>query len=527
MGRFSSMCAEFMNTSVCTIVEVPCSVTKKLTLVKLFGVIKKKCNVLLLVSRFFFFFASLLPALLLFSFLPFSTDLVTQGYLSVSSVYSYIAHLKVLTTVNINVLSSISVSCTFLVDELSVMFTLMSVLVVSFMFLTIEFLFSNKGVLLLTLLLLLEFAIIGVFLAHDFLSFFFFFEATLLPMFCIILFNGSGQNTTKAAYWLAMFTLLSSIFFIVPVLWLYYLAGTLNFTEVQEYFSQNTTKAEAVAGILCFSFFLSFAIKVPIMPLHIWLPEVHVEAPTPGSMILASLLLKLGGYGLIRICLGIFPTSFNYILTTVSPFFLLSLIISALIAVIQTDTKKIIAYSSISHMAVALLGLTAFNGTGYLGAIVCMFAHSLTAPALFFLIGCLYDRYHSRNVLYFGGLSRLMPIFTSLLFIFILSNISFPGFLNFIGELQVIYGFISLDTWSWVVSLSLLAGIVAVTSYNFTLIARLCWGNVKSAVIAGYTDLLPLEFIFLSGLGCLLIIFGISPQIILYIADSTYVLSFL
>src|SRR5690554_1925210 len=169
-------------------------------------------------SGIFFFFASLLPALLLFSFLPFSTDLVTQGYLSVSSVYSYIAHLKVLTTVNINVLSSISVSCTFLVDELSVMFTLMSVLVVSFMFLTIEFLFSNKGVLLLTLLLLLEFAIIGVFLAHDFLSFFFFFEATLLPMFCIILFNGSGQNTTKAAYWLAMFTLLSSIFFIVPVL---------------------------------------------------------------------------------------------------------------------------------------------------------------------------------------------------------------------------------------------------------------------------------------------------------------------
>lgn len=261
------------------------------------------------------------------------------------------------------------------------------------------------------------------------------------------------------------------------------------------------------------------------MPFHIWLPEVHVEAPTVGSMLLASLLLKLGGYGVVRICLGIFPAEFSSLMTVVVPLLLVSLVLSALTATIQTDTKKIVAYSSIAHMSVALLGLANSTEWGYIGTVISMFAHSLTAPALFFLVGCLYDRYATRNVMYFGGLARLMPLFSSLFFFFVLSNTSFPGFLNFVGEVNVIYGFMYYDQQSWAACLALMFGIVAVAAYNFLLLARLSWGNLKVTALINHVDLVPAELSFLWVVMGLLVYWGLYFQPLMFFVSDGFMWS--
>jgi NADH-quinone oxidoreductase subunit M len=192
-------------------------------------------------------------------------------------------------------------------------------------------------------------------------------------------------------------------------------------------------------------------------------------------MVLASLLLKLGGYGIIRICCGIFPLAFQELTVYIVPVLLLSLVASGLIALIQLDAKKIIAYSSIAHMSASLLGVCYLTTSGFSGAVLSMFAHGFTSPALVFLVGSLYDRYHTRNTLYFGGLSRVMPIFSVFLFIYTLSNMSFPGFLNFIGEINIFLGLASVNFFPLsFLYVGFLLGVLIVTAYSLVLFSRLC-----------------------------------------------------
>lgn len=465
--------------------------------------------------RFVYLLVSLLPAVLLGGYVLLIRH-SWLGFLWSQNVFESSGDLINSQLIfGVKVLNVLDTSLVFFLDDLSSLFIVMTVLVISIICLSLDSVFSSNGVGLGLLLLVLEYTLVGVFLAHDFVSFFFFFEATLIPMFLLIILNGGGENRTKAAYWLAMFTLLSSIFFILPVLWLYSVSGLSTFAETQEFFLNHMDESSQ-AMFVCFFFFLAFAIKIPLMPFHVWLPEVHVEAPTLGSMVLASLLLKLGGYGVVRICLGVFPVESSKILDFAAPFLLLSVVLSALIAIVQTDTKKVVAYSSVAHMGVALLGLIAFTEWGYLGAILSMFAHSLTAPALFFLVGCLYDRYATRNLIYFGGLFAVMPLFAVVFFLFILSNTSFPGFVNFVGEVNVIFGFTFFKQWTWPASLALITGILLIAAYNFLLFARLLWGSIKSASLMGWVDLVPAELSFLGGLLVFLIGWGVYHQPLIF-----------
>lgn len=409
----------------------------------------------------------------------------------------------------------------FLIDEMSLLFSILTVIIVSLIISLCWFYQPTKKRLLCLLLVLIEYSLLGVFSSHDFLSFFFFFELTLLPMFILIFSYGTGLNRLKAAYWLIIFTLISSVLLILAISLIYIKTGLINFSEVHDYFNQSDVARRNLGFLLCFILFISFSVKVPLMPLHIWLPEVHVEAPTTGSMVLASLLLKLGGYGILRICCGVFPLAFQELILYIIPILLLSFILSGLIALIQLDAKKLIAYSSISHMSVSLLGICYLSSYGYIGAVISMFAHGFTSPALFFLVGGLYDRYHTRNTLYFGGLSRVMPIFSIFLFFFTLSNIAFPGFMNFIGEINIFLGITTINFFPIsFVYIFFLLGVLLVTAYSLTLFNRLCWGNINWAYLKKTSDLTFVEFTLLTSLLFLLIFFGLEPEFLLEVAEA-------
>lgn len=257
---------------------------------------------------------------------------------------------------------------------------------------------------------------------------------------------------------------------------------------------------------------MAFAIKIPMFPFHIWLPEAHVEAPTIGSVILASLLLKLGGYGFIRFTIPMFPEATEFFRPLIFTLCIISILYASLTTIRQIDLKRIIAYSSIAHMNIIVLGLFSNNQQGIDGAIYLMIAHGITSSALFFCVGILYDRYHTRLLMYYGGLVQVMPIFSTFFLIFTLANMGFPGTCNFIGELLVLYGLLQQNT---IVTFFGATGIILSAVYSIWLYNRVIFGTLKIKYNQNYIDITKLEYHILLVLIISTFILGCNSNIIL------------
>lgn len=353
----------------------------------------------------------------------------------------------------------------------------------------------------------LNFFLIGVFCVLDLLLFYIFFESVLIPMYLIIGFWGSRARKIRAAFFFFLYTLLGSVLLLLSILYIYYQIGTTDFEILSTVFF--TLKEQK---ILWLSFFASFATKIPMVPVHLWLPEAHVEAPTAGSVILAGILLKLGTYGFIRFLFPFFPQGCYYFSPLVYSIAGISIVYTSLTAIRQTDFKRIIAYTSIAHMNLVILGLFSFNVIGIEGALLQSLSHGFVASALFGIIGVVYDRYHTRTVKYYGGLVHIMPIYIIIFLFFTMSNIGLPGTGSFVGEFLILAGSFQTNIFITVIGTT---SMILSGCYSLWLFNRIAYGNLKIQYIDKLVDLNKREFyIFLPFIVGTLTM-GIFPNIFL------------
>ena len=350
--------------------------------------------------------------------------------------------------------------------------------------------------------LLLECFMIGVFCSLDLVLFYVFFEAGLIPMFLIIGVWG-GNNRVYAAYKLFLYTLLGSVLMLVAMLYMYGQAGTTDIPTLMQYSFEPHAQTW-----LFLAFFASFAVKMPMWPVHTWLPDAHVQAPTAGSVILAGILLKMGGYGFLRFSLPMFPVASEELAWLIYSLSCIAIIYTSLVALRQTDMKKLIAYSSVAHMGFVTLGIFAFNVQGIEGAIIVMLAHGFVASALFLCVGVIYDRLHTRDIDRYGGLVNIMPRYAFVFMFFTMASVGLPGTGNFVGEILVLVGIFKVSSW---VAFFALFGVILSAAYMLYLYRRVVFGELIKEDLKNMLDIDRREIFIFAPLVILTLWMGIYP----------------
>jgi proton-translocating NADH-quinone oxidoreductase chain M len=409
----------------------------------------------------------------------------------------------------VSLLEEYNLSFTLGVDGLSMIFLVLTLFIFPVLFLS-SWRVTKSVRTFVEYLLAMEILLVLTFTTLDLLYFFVMFESLLIPMFLIIGQWGARDRRIKAAYYFFLYTFFGSLFMLFGIIYLYFIVGSTNYFVLL-----NTVLDADQQRLIWLCFFLAFAVKMPLFPFHIWLPEAHVEAPTVGSMLLASLLLKLGGYGFLRFSLTFLNEGSMHYAPLVSACALLGVLYGSLSTLRQIDLKRIIAYSSVAHMNLVVLGLFSYNQQGIEGAIYLMVGHGVVSAALFLCVGVLYDRYHTRLLRYYGGLVTVMPLFSVSFFALTLANMSFPGTSNFLGELLIFVGIFANN--STVLLLST-AGIVLSAAYSVWLYNRVTFGTLKTTYIRTFTDLNRLEAIALLSLLVPMLVLGLSSNFVLEFA---------
>ena len=350
--------------------------------------------------------------------------------------------------------------------------------------------------------LLMETLMIGVFAAQDLFLFYLFFEGGLIPMYLIIGIWG-GARRIYASYKFFLYTLLGSVLMLLAMI---YMASVAHTTDIPTLLRFNF--ARDVQTWLWLAFFASFAVKMPMWPVHTWLPDAHVEAPTAGSVILAGVLLKMGGYGFVRFSLPMFPQASVELVWLVAVLSVVAVVYTSLVALVQTDMKKLIAYSSVAHMAFVTAGLFVFNTQGLEGSILMMLSHGLVSGALFLCVGVIYDRRHTREIAAYGGLANVMPRYALFLLLFTMASIGLPATSGFVAEFLVLLGTFAASTW---LALGMTTGIIFGAAYMLWLYRRVVFGTNDAPEILAMPDLSPRELATLLPIALAVLWMGIYP----------------
>jgi NADH-quinone oxidoreductase subunit M len=359
--------------------------------------------------------------------------------------------------------------------------------------------------------LVLETLMIGVFTSLDLLVFYLFFEGGLIPMFLIIGIWG-GPRRVYASFKFFLYTLLGSVLMLIAIMAMYVTAGTTDIPTLMAYHFPRDMQLW-----LFLAFLASFAVKLPMWPVHTWLPDAHVEAPTAGSVILAGILLKMGGYGFLRFSLPMFPDASLYFAPLMFTLSVVAIVYTSLVALAQEDIKKLIAYSSVAHMGFVTIGLFALNRQGVDGAVVQMISHGFISAALFLCVGIIYDRMHTREIKAYGGLVNRMPIYAAVFLLFTLGNVGLPGTTGFVGEFLSLIGVFQVNTW---VAIFATTGVILSAGYMLYLYARVMFGKLEKPSLQQITDMSGREVIVMAPLVAATLFFGFYPAPIFHMTSG-------
>ena len=388
------------------------------------------------------------------------------------------------------------------VDGISILFIVLTTLITPICIISCVNSVKERVKEFLIAILILETFMIGVFCSLDLVVFYLFFEAGLIPMFLIIGVWG-GPRRVYSAFKFFLFTLLGSVLMLVAIIAIYWITGTTDVTQIYE-----IKIPKEYQNLLWLAFFSSFAVKMPMWPVHTWLPDAHVEAPTAGSVILAAILLKMAGYGFLRFSLPLFPIASEYFTPLIFTLSIIAIIYTSLVALMQEDMKKLIAYSSVAHMGYVTLGIFTFTKQGIEGSVFQMISHGLISAALFLCVGVVYDRLQSRMISTYGGLVNYLPKYSLLFIIFALAGLGLPGTSGFLGEFLVLTGTFQKN---YLVAMLATFGVVLGAAYMLWLVKRVIFGVTKNDQIKNLRDVNKSEMLMLIILALLIILFGFYP----------------